>query len=262
MGLFFQITSLPAEKASTAIANGNTNTNTNTNTNVNVVTFNTEKVEKMITSHGGQILSREGIRVLQKGPNSTSTKIQKTNRKCYIVHLSGAFNLDETIKSDALLSHISQHNLCKVMPVNAIWLQTCDVNRTEVDPWEHDQLFEPQSWPIRKLKNNGIKLKVAVTGFMGVQRIGLMHMLVAIGASYTENMGNNNTHLICKEGTGAKYEKAIEWGLHVVTVDWLYHIIQHGYEDDCEDPFSLLLGKEGDNSQNSQSTTILSSQDY
>ena len=42
------------------------------------VSFKADKIEKMIEAHGGQILSREGIRVLQKGSSnkSTSNKIK------------------------------------------------------------------------------------------------------------------------------------------------------------------------------------------
>lgn len=108
---------------------------------------------------------------------------------------------------------------------------------------------------------NGVKLKVAVTGFMGVERIGLRNMLVSIGAGYTENMGSTNTHLICKEAVGPKYLKAVEWNLHVVSVDWLFRICHHGYQSGCEDDFSLLQAKEAEEeNENSQGTTVLSSQ--
>jgi hypothetical protein len=36
-----------------------------------------------------------------------------------------------------------------------------------------------------------------------------------------------------------KYSKAVEWGIHVVSVEFLYHIMQHGYEEGLEAKFSL-----------------------
>jgi len=82
---------------------------------------------------------------------------------------------------------------------------------------------------------------VSVSGFQNSERIGMKHMLLAIGAEFTENMRNTNTHLICKEAKGSKYHKAIEWGLHVVTAQWMYHIAQHGYHEanGCEKQFSI-----------------------
>lgn len=224
------------------------------------VSFKADKIEKMIEAHGGQILSREGIRVLQKGSSnmSTSNKIKHDERKCFLVHLSGPFHLEKIVQEDALLLHISQHDICKIIPVNAIWLQTCEASKTEIDPFQHEALFVPQSLPFRRLKN-GIKLKVAVTGFMGAQRLALRFTLEAIGADYTENMGKDNTHLICKGATGPKFLKAVEWRLHVVTEDWLYHIVRFGHETDCERSYSLVETEDADNSQE---TTVLSSQDY
>lgn len=234
------------------------------------VTFHADNIEKMIASHGGQILSKDGIRVLQRvsnnsntNPNSSTsaspTQVKNEKRKCYLVHLSGPFDLEKTIEKDALLRHISQRNLCNMIPVNAIWLQTCEASKMGIDPCQHEELFVPQSLPFRKLKN-GIKLKVAVTGFMGAQRTAIRFTLVAIGAEYTENMSKENTHLICKEPTGPKYLKAVEWGLHVVTEDWLFHIVQFGHETECERSYSLEAIVDAEASQ--ETTTILSSQDY
>jgi hypothetical protein len=259
--LFFHILSPAHETKSAPTSSVSAPTNTNTNTNAS---FDAEKFETLIRLHGGRLLSRDGIRLLQNLPNVNATSGSKRKQipKCYLVHLSGAFHLEKVIKSDALLRHISQHNLCNIIPVNPIWLQTCDMNQAEIDPYDHAQLFIPHKLPIQMIQNeNGVKLKVAVTGFMGVERIGLRNMLVSIGAGYTENMGSTNTHLICKEAVGPKYLKAVEWNLHVVSVDWLFRICHHGYQSGCEDDFSLLQAKEAEEeNENSQGTTVLSSQ--
>jgi hypothetical protein len=74
-----------------------------------------------------------------------------------------------------------------------------------------------------------MKIKISVSGFQHQQRIGMKYLIQTIGGIYTENMSMTNTHLICKEAKGPKYHKAIEWKLHVVNIDWLYHIVYHGY---------------------------------
>jgi hypothetical protein len=99
-------------------------------------------------------------------------------------------------------------------------------------------------------KSGGIK--VSVTGFVGSERTGIIHVLRVLGALYTENMRSSNTHLICKETKGPKYDKAVKWGLHVVSVNWLYHIMEYGLggkdgdnETGCEDRFSLAFPPDG-----------------
>jgi hypothetical protein len=230
----------------------------------------TGKYENIVRFHGGQLLSRDGIRLLQNIPksikgNASSGSKRKQIPKCYLVHISGPFNLEQAIKGDALLRHISQHNLCNIIPVNRIWLQTCDMCKAEISPYDYEKLFIPQNLPIRSIQN-GVKLKIAVTGFKGVERIGLRNIVESIGAVYTDDMGSKNTHLICKEAVGPKYDKAIEWGLHVVSVDWLYRICYHGYKQVYEETYSLVQSTEeschSDERDDSQETTILCSQDF
>jgi len=195
------------------------------------VMFKEDKVEKMIASFGGRILSREGIQLLRSSRDKSP--------ECYVVNLSGPFNLEQCIRDDPLLNQITQHNLCTIIPVTVSWLQTCNKNKSLVEPAKLNMLFQPQPWPLRRIQ--GIKLKVAVTGFQGIERTGLSFVLLAIGANYTENMDNKNTHLICKEDMqqGPKFQKAMEWGLRIVKVQWLHHIMQNGYKKGCEHEFSL-----------------------
>ena len=261
------------------IANSQHESNTNTTIDHdNNILCNYDKVERLIVSHGGRILSKEGIRILQKTiPNPTSSSFssleskadsksqnqsqnQSHERICYIIqHLGGVFDLERIKNSDALIHHISQRNLCMLVPANAIWLQTCDVAMEEVPPSQYEKLFMPQPQPITRLKR-GVKVNVSVTGFVGVERIGLRMMLLAIGADYTENMSRDNTHLICREASGPKYEKAIEWKLHVVTVEWLYHIAYFGHDTGCEKSFGVT--NRLDESSMDHDTIIQSSQEY
>ena len=58
----------------------------------------------------------------------------------------------------------------------------------------------------------------------------LCHLL---GAKYTERLGRNkNTHLVVPYAEGKKYEAAVGWGLHAVTVEWLHACIEAGRKVD------------------------------
>jgi hypothetical protein len=128
--------------------------------------------------------------------------------------------------------------------VTPIWLKTCIVDgKLPASSNRKSLLFQPQPWPLQVLHKEII---LAVTGFVGSERTALIQLIRAVGASYTENMKPSNSHLICREAKGPKYEKAIEWKLHVVSVEWLYHVVQYGYSGQrgtektgCENEFSL-----------------------
>ena len=258
-GMFFHI--LPVQEISSSPKSSNASSNVDGNGSV---VFSSKTFEKLIVSNGGQLVSRDGIKVLQNQHSSSDEKI-KSIPTCYVVHLSGSFDLHNIINSNVVLKHISQHKLCNIKPVNPIWLKTCEMNNVVVDPtcMEYDRLFQPQNMPILRMQTNA-KIKVSVTGFVGAERVGMRNMLDFIGAAYTDDMSNTNTHLICKEAAGQKYLKAVEWKLHVVTVEWLYHIVYHGYVDGGEHAFSLLedeTKKEEEDGDNSQDT-IICSQDF
>eukprot|EP00551_Chaetoceros_affinis_P009114 CAMPEP_0203678320 /NCGR_PEP_ID=MMETSP0090-20130426/31554_1 /ASSEMBLY_ACC=CAM_ASM_001088 /TAXON_ID=426623 /ORGANISM="Chaetoceros affinis, Strain CCMP159" /LENGTH=365 /DNA_ID=CAMNT_0050545517 /DNA_START=198 /DNA_END=1295 /DNA_ORIENTATION=+ len=218
--------------------------NSSKHNSTDMITFDAKKVEELVINHGGYILSDQVMAVLQKEReilNNSLTSKHKLDIVCYIVSVNGEFAQDAIIKENELLSTIHETQLCDIVCVNPIWVEACNIsNRLLENPQNFPELFQPQ-WPMFKLPS-GVKMKVSVSGFQNFERIGLRELLTAIGATYTDNMGNSNTHLICKEAKGPKYHKAIEWGLHVVTADFLYHIVQYGYRrggKGCEKNFSL-----------------------
>lgn len=252
-GKFFYISKVPQQDALMS---------SSTTSSSNNVMFSAEKVERVIISHGGRILSREGIRILQKVPSGGDDKNQKESngkeRVCYVIHLGGSFDLEKILQNDAILGHVFRKNLCKIVPTNPIWLQTCDAASLEIPPSRYETLFVPvSSRPMKRLKKD-VKIKVAVTGFVGVERMAIRMAVLAIGGDCTENMSRDNTHLICKEASGPKYVKAVEWKLQVVTIEWLHHIVYSGYESGCEKSYSIQHQVE--NSEIGTNTMIQSSQ--
>ena len=61
-----------------------------------------------------------------------------------------------------------------------------------------------------------------------------VHMIChLLGARYTDRLGRTkNTHLIVPVADGAKYKAAMEWGLRVVTIDWLHACVAAGEKVD------------------------------
>ena len=103
--------------------------------------------------------------------------------------------------------------------------------------------FTPQQWPLRKLEST---ICISLTGFQATEKAGLIQLIKAIGGTYNDEMKKSNTHLICVEkASGLKLEKAIVWGLHIVSVDWLHHVIEHGIggkensKGGCESQFTV-----------------------
>jgi hypothetical protein len=43
-----------------------------------------------------------------------------------------------------------------------------------------------------------------------------------------------NTHLLCPSRSGLKYDKALQWKVTVVDMDWLYNIAKEGHIPDAD----------------------------
>ncbi|XP_026575675.1 PAX-interacting protein 1 isoform X1 [Pseudonaja textilis] len=71
---------------------------------------------------------------------------------------------------------------------------------------------------------------ITVTGFVDGDRIDLKLMANLAGAKYTGYLCRSNTILICKAPTGLKYEKAKEWRIPCVNVQWLCDILLGNFE--------------------------------
>lgn len=230
------------------------------------VPFDVREMEAIATERGGHLLTRSVVETLEKhrresrrGGDRPSEEGER-RRTCYCVSWGGGAAKHRTAAEfHPLLSELLRKELCDVVVhATPVWIRTCATEGRKLDPRRHRSLFEPQRRPVRSLRSSsssdgggdGSIVKAAVTGFVGPERTGIVHLLSAIGARYTENLTRGNTHLICKDGTsgGPKYDKAIEWGLHVVSAGWLYHVAHDdgfgGGGVGCEEKFSLVTPEE------------------
>jgi len=234
--------------------------NNNNNVNKMYASFDRMELQEQIISFGGQLLSRKLIREVRR---------EGVHRKCFVVtNGSLNYNTEGSLTLISELRKLKLCDIVLVTPVwvktccsssvvaeddddnnNATFAVDDDDNDDvfgETAPEEFPQLFQPQGWPIRRVVVSNRPIKLALTGFLGAERYGIQHLAKAIGASYSENMRSSHTHLICQKGTerillhdehnhdqnkkSNKFLKGLEWGMHVVTVGWLYHVAQYGYE--------------------------------
>ena len=198
------------------------------------MSFDKIEIESLILSNGGMLLSKQLFDAVKIDIQSASKNNSTISRNFYVVS-SGGYG-DDT-KINPLIGDLSKLGV-KIVSVTPIWIKGCIGDQMKYDAEEYPLLFQPQPYPIRILPPN--QFLISLTGFVDASRFGIMWMLKEIGAQYTDNLKPKNTHLICKEASGMKYQKACEWGLHVVSLEWLYHVVRCGYREGCEREFSLV----------------------
>ncbi|KAI9204381.1 uncharacterized protein BJ171DRAFT_105970 [Polychytrium aggregatum] len=71
-------------------------------------------------------------------------------------------------------------------------------------------------------------LTISVTNYTGKARTDIEYLIAILGGRYTGHLTPTNTHLICARPTGSKYEKAVEWNIHVINHLWLEEACLHG----------------------------------
>lgn len=195
------------------------------------VDFDTKEQESIVRAHGGQILSSILVEAMELDAKSES------NRKtCYVVCWGGAPQLDY----HPLLSQLKRKNICDLVNVTPVWLASCIALQNVVVPDRMPSLFVPQSWPFQNLKE--AELQVSLTGFIGTERMALVEAMKACGIQFRNEMTSSTTHLVCKErASGLKLEKALEWKICMVSIDWMNYILRHGYLDaaDVDGRFSV-----------------------
>lgn len=104
--------------------------------------------------------------------------------------------------------------------------------------------FVPQKWKLQLFPSRfpedvdyPKRLKISVSVYEGAERAALGHMIDIMGAEFTRNFRRDNSHLICQSAHGEKFAKAREWGVRVVTSEWLYSCAEAGWSKESERRF-------------------------
>jgi hypothetical protein len=182
------------------------------------VDFDSKEQESLIKAHGGQILTLKLMDAM-----GVDAKNGGQRRQCFVVCWGGRPRLD----LNPILSQLQRNDVCELVLVTPVWLRACIMVQKLVRLERMPLALMPQPWPLRKLESN---LSISLTGFQGTEKAALIQLIKSIGGTFHNEMSSSNTHLICKEkASGLKLQKAIEWGLHIVSIDWVDHIVEHGY---------------------------------
>jgi len=216
-----------------------------------------------------------------------STKSQVTKRKCHIICWGGngsqSHLQQQQFALHPLLSQLQRKAICDLVTVTPNWIQTCVEEQVIVDPACMPLLFQPQPWPWRRLivpvnssnnekstassrkveskkttntleKASRTTVRISVTGFVGVERQAVVQAIRATGAVFDDSMHQHKTtHLICADlavslqKDNRKMLKAREWNIPVMTLGWLYHILQYGNDKASEAKFAVLAPNDDGN---------------
>lgn len=131
--------------------------------------------------------------------------------------------------------------------VSAFWLNDVLLKKKLLPPWQALHLPLLYSEDGQRPCSNQI---ISITNFEGDDRTRVKQMISALGAKYTGYMTRANSVLVCKYPEGTKYQKAKEWQIDVVNIQWLSDLIL-GHMDALRKPVQprYLQVRQGDEFQ-------------
>ncbi|KAF9496674.1 hypothetical protein BDN71DRAFT_1415262 [Pleurotus eryngii] len=105
------------------------------------------------------------------------------------------------------------------------WLERCMFEERIISPSENIT-FAPLE--LRRSIPGVGKIVVSLSGLDQSEVCCVKRLAKALGILISPNFSRRSTHLLCPAGTGAKFEKAKEWGIPVVNMGWLEGIAKTG----------------------------------
>ncbi|KDQ24788.1 hypothetical protein PLEOSDRAFT_1047578 [Pleurotus ostreatus PC15] len=105
------------------------------------------------------------------------------------------------------------------------WLERCMFEERIISPSENIT-FAPLE--LRRSIPGVGKIVVSLSGLDQSEVCCVKRLAKALGILISPNFSRRSTHLLCPAGTGAKFEKAKEWGIPVVNMGWLEGIAKMG----------------------------------
>ena len=106
--------------------------------------------------------------------------------------------------------------------VTPVWVEDCSLAKKLLPAWPQP-VEKPWHRPLisREPPAAMRRLVIAQTNYRGAAKNDVEDMVRILGATFTTTLSMSNTHLVCREYHGAKYEKAIQWKLKMVNHRWL-----------------------------------------
>ncbi|CAB4063821.1 PAXIP1 [Lepeophtheirus salmonis] len=104
--------------------------------------------------------------------------------------------------------------------VTVYWLNDIVVNKRVTPPWK--AIHFPLPINFEKPCEN---MLLTLTGFEGRNRDWVKQMIRLSGAKYSGYFSKHNHAIICRKASGDKFEKAKEWKVPAVSVQWLNDVL-------------------------------------
>ena len=110
--------------------------------------------------------------------------------------------------------------------VTSYWLERCLRDSVLHTPSEH-VLYQPLTWEL-PLKDAHEKI-LCHSKYSDDTKLEIERLSELLGMRCRASMRRKETtHLLVPEAEGPKYDAALKWGVHAVTVDWLYDCARRG----------------------------------
>jgi DNA replication regulator DPB11 len=121
--------------------------------------------------------------------------------------------------------------------VTEMWIERCMVANTTFNPRElimctpmpgpFPRPCIPFScWSKLDLKN----LAISISGFSGADLLHVELLLTLLGVDYYDTLTRNRSLLLVQDNAnGPKMEKAVQWGIPVVRLGWLWAVISQSH---------------------------------
>ncbi|KAJ7047172.1 hypothetical protein C8F04DRAFT_1387638 [Mycena alexandri] len=105
------------------------------------------------------------------------------------------------------------------------WLEQCLFTDVLVPPEAHC-CFVPLG--VKGPLDGANKLTLSLSGFEANEACWVRRMLEALGITLAPAFSRSTTHLLCPSGTGSKYTRARQWGVPIVSMEWLAAMAREG----------------------------------
>ncbi|KAG4093850.1 BRCT domain-containing protein [Neocallimastix lanati (nom. inval.)] len=129
------------------------------------------------------------------------------------------------LKNKNNIYNIKQTQISNIPIVTEFWLYDVLRKKRIIRPYSKLCYSFLEYLDLPKMENNII----TITNYHGQARKYIIQLIYALGAKFTSNMTTENTHIICGECCGKKYEKAIEWNIEIINHIWL----EESYRNRC-----------------------------
>ncbi|KII84392.1 hypothetical protein PLICRDRAFT_179634 [Plicaturopsis crispa FD-325 SS-3] len=105
------------------------------------------------------------------------------------------------------------------------WLERCMFEERVCAPDEH-VCFVPLD--INAPIPDAERIHLSYSGLDQSEACWIRRLIRALGMTLSPNFSRRSTHLLCPSRTGAKHDKALEWGIPVIGMEWMSEIARTG----------------------------------